>query len=528
MSEQVFSIVGYNVHSMMDFETRINHLLNELSHVHWDVLVLSETWREQRQESFVLNEWGHKWFGSGGTRRERGIGFLLHKRWTETRFKPTSERTASLDVQISADVRLRIMGVYMPHTGYSDSAIEEVYAELDNELATAHAAGHRVIIAGDMNAQIGGQTELDDPAIIGHNPAPSRNGRGDLLLQWCTLRCMVIANSFGMSNFSEIWTYTNSGIHRQLDYILVSQPHWKFVRSCRVLYEVDIGSDHRPVILDIMTSTHPRKTSARKLHLIASWKPGVEYVHALQCRLQDTNVSASDTVGCRLQMLQDAVIHSVKATSQIEPTPRAIPDEQLQALIHKRRQLTSSFMSSDQKKAERRLIGKQIQTLIRQRLNAKKLHKIKNTLAEFRNLKSLSSLIGQRVSTSIVEMKSGGGLICTEKSDIAEVFACFYEELFRSRRTAATEYTQAGTSSVSAFTMEELQTALASMRNGRACDTAGVRAEMLKVKCPILHETILALFNDVIQPDALLPEDWRKSRIIVIFKKGGPQLFGNY
>ena len=202
----------------MDFDTRMNHLLQELSQVHWDLLVLSETWREQRQESFTLDEWGHKWFGSGGTPHERGIGFLLTKRWTQTRFKPTSERTASLDVKIAKGTHLRIIGVYMPHTGYSDVAVEEVYAELDHERESAHVAGHCTIIVGDMNAQIGPQTELDDPKIIGNNPASSRNSRGALMLEWCTMRGMVVANSFGMTHFDEIWTYTNSGKSKQLDY----------------------------------------------------------------------------------------------------------------------------------------------------------------------------------------------------------------------------------------------------------------------------------------------------------------------
>ena len=76
--------------------------------------------------------------------------------------------------------------------------------------------------------------------------------------------------------------------------------------------------------------------------------------------------------------------------------------------------------------------------------------------------------------------------------------------------------------------MDDLTTALNSMRNGKACDPAGVRAEMLKVDCPILHESILDLFNEAIQPNALFPEDWRTSRISVILKKGDPQLPGNY
>ena len=144
------------------------------------------------------------------------------------------------------------------------------------------------------------------------------------------MRGMVVATSFGMTHFDEIWTYTNSGKSKQLDYCLVSLEHWKYVRSCRVLQDVDIGSDHRPSVLELMIGKGTRKKLARRKKHIVSWTSGADYTESLQKRLPDEVVGRSGIVADRLHALQDVVLASVRATSQTEPAPHALPDEELQ------------------------------------------------------------------------------------------------------------------------------------------------------------------------------------------------------
>ena len=76
--------------------------------------------------------------------------------------------------------------------------------------------------------------------------------------------------------------------------------------------------------------------------------------------------------------------------------------------------------------------------------------------------------------------------------------------------------------------MKELEHALSLMKNGKARDTSGLIAEMLKTKCEQLQTMILDLFNDILVKGRPPPENWRSTRLIVIFKKGDPKLPGNY
>ena len=50
---------------------------------------------------------------------------------------------------------------------------------------------------------------------------------------------------------------------------------------------------------------------------------------------------------------------------------------------------------------------------------------------------------------------------------------------------------------------------------------------MLKIDCDILQQMILELFNEVCASH-VLPPDWRKSRLVVLFKKGDPKMAANY
>ena len=94
----------------MSLDERLDHLFSELQHQTWDLLVLTETWREAVSECWTT-EHGHMWFGSGGTRVARGVGLVLHSRWSYSAFKPVSDRLCYLDVELNDTTTVRIHGV---------------------------------------------------------------------------------------------------------------------------------------------------------------------------------------------------------------------------------------------------------------------------------------------------------------------------------------------------------------------------------------------------------------------------------
>ena len=128
-------------------------------------------------------------------------------------------------------------------------------------------------------------------------------------------------------------------------------------------------------------------------------------------------------------------------------------------------------------------------------------------------------------------MRADDGLMKSEKQEIADVFATFYEELYRTRREGGRDsgtYACRNAGAIAAFTPEELADALKQMKSGKAGDAGMIFAEMIKVDCPVLHAIILDVFNDILQPGHQTPPEWRLSRLVVIFKKGDPAMPANY
>eukprot|EP00973_Karenia_brevis_P020793 2856637-Karenia_brevis.AAC.1 len=75
---------------------------------------------------------GHVWLGSGGTPGKHGIGIVLHARWSSyiKAWRPWTERIGFVDI-CRGKFCMRIIAAYMPHTGYSDKVVQEVYDQLN-------------------------------------------------------------------------------------------------------------------------------------------------------------------------------------------------------------------------------------------------------------------------------------------------------------------------------------------------------------------------------------------------------------
>ena len=75
-----------------------------------DLLVFTETWRDEQSEVWTTEQ-GHTWYGSGGSRGQRGGGFLLNQRWERAAFKPISNRVDVLEVFVEMGMKLNAVAV---------------------------------------------------------------------------------------------------------------------------------------------------------------------------------------------------------------------------------------------------------------------------------------------------------------------------------------------------------------------------------------------------------------------------------
>ena len=127
-THRTMTIISGNTHSAMS-EARLESLLEELADIHWDVFILTETWREESHEQIRLHP-KHMFYGSSERRRSCGVGFLVREGFAKVKFTPMSSRIASLESGDGTD-RVNIFGVYFPDSSYPDVEVEVVFEQLD-------------------------------------------------------------------------------------------------------------------------------------------------------------------------------------------------------------------------------------------------------------------------------------------------------------------------------------------------------------------------------------------------------------
>ena len=389
-----------------------------------------------------------------------------------------------MDLHVGDEI-FRVFGLYTPHAMMPDDEVDAVCAPIENDLNSARKKGYRIIIAGDFNAEIGKRAPEDDPETIGDNQMPHRSERGDLLLQWCAYHSFTISNSFGCNDWNMAWTFKNGSLKKQLDYILVDRKLAKWSMNCQVLECLDIGSDHRALVLRLRCTPVLRKRRRKVRN-----KPVSTYDSIFNRRLHEHLKIFPYDSKCakeKSKLLHEVMLQSADSSKADEPTHEDPHDQEwdskIQTLIQKRRFVRDSADLDDDAKRRMRIeLGMAIQKVIRRKL-APKLRKMNHVLHEFRDLQRLTHSARPSGARHIVEVEGEDGQLRRERSEIAEVFASFYEDLYKSTITGGEQSMssfQNRCSGIPPFNLAELKHALKQMKNCKAADSTGLIAEMLK------------------------------------------------
>ena len=78
------------------------------------------------------------------------------------------------------------------------------------------------------------------------------------------------------------------------------------------------------------------------------------------------------------------------------------------------------------------------------------------------------------------------------------------------------------------ITSEELQSAISKLKAGKSPDGNGIRAEDIKDCNDETREMMRQIFNEIIKRNNFTPEEWKKVKIKVIYKKGDVEDVSNY
>ena len=522
------SICTYNTRTINDLnEENKDLMIRELEYSNWDIIGLSET-KIKATENF-RHTTGHWFYTSGnGTRRSNGVGFLVNKTIADTveHFNPISDRLATITIKSKLN-RIVIIQVYFPTSSYDDSDVDNLYEEIEKILDKIPQRDY-VFLNGDFNARVGGLF-LHSPKAVGKHTMGAYNSRGQKLTDFCTRHSLAITNTMFKKRRIHTWTSPKGNMH-QIDFIITRQRHMKAIHDSEVLNLPDI-SDHRLIRtkLKLNFSWYKPCQSLNKFDLAQLKNTATKT--AFQTELKNRFLPLLLTDDNSTTTLLDNICTGIK-----EAASKAIPklknkkpelNRQAQTAINNKKEIRKTKGAHS---PQYKIAKAEVKKLVRK----DKLAKIDEECDIISNLppgkqyyQAIKRLKTTRQCTTW-GIKDEKGKILSDKSEILERWAMFYEKLYNDSNPAP-ESTPNSTllGDIPEILYEETDAKLQKLKDNKKPGIDQVLSEYLKSGGDITTKTLTKLFNIMLKTGDI-PNQLKQALVVVIYKKGDRLNCSNY
>ena len=103
-----------------------------------------------------------------------------------------------------------------------------------------------------------------------------------------------------------------------------------------------------------------------------------------------------------------------------------------------------------------------------------------------------------------------------------------YKRLYQDKERDDFEHETSDDRRIPEITTEELQSAISKLKKDKSPDSNGIRAEDITACDEETRDMVRQLFNEIIKRNNFTPEEWKKVKIKVIYKKGDVENVSNY
>ena len=158
----------------------------------------------------------------------------------------------------------------------------------------------------------------------------------------------------------------------------------------------------------------------------------------------------------------------------------------------------------------------------------KRHHDIERILEEFKGVRTIPRIKTAKKRVLITKIKNKKGECITSRKGIADTFGEFYKRLYEDsgkttlskKRVMKKEYLKSR--------LKKYKAAICKLKSGKSLDGNGIRAEDIKDCNDETREMMRQIFNEVLKRNNFTPEEWKKVKIKMIYKKGDVEDVSNY
>ncbi|KAK3522142.1 hypothetical protein QTP70_026961, partial [Hemibagrus guttatus] len=503
-----------------------------------DILCVQETrWKGSKARSIGA---GFKLFYYGVDSKRNGVGVVLKEEFVRNvlEVKRVSDRVMSLKLEIEG-VMLNVVSGYAPQVGCELEEKESFWSELD-EVMESIPTGERVVIGADFNGHVG-EGNTGDEEVMGKIGVKERNLEGQMVVDFAKRMDMGVVNTYFQKREEHRVTYKSGGRRTQVDYILCRRGNLKEISDCKVVVGESVARQHRMVVCRMTLMVC--KTKRSKIEKKTKWwklkkeECCEEFRHKLRQALGG-QVVLPDDWETTAEVIRETgrKVLGVSSGRRKEDKETWWWNEEVQDSIQRKR-LAKKKWDMDRTE-ENRQEYKELQRRVKREVSKAKqkaYEELYTRLDSREGEKDLYRLARQRDRDGkdvqqVRVIKDRDGRVLTSEECVQRRWKEYFEELMNeeNEREKRVEGVNSVEQKVDKIRKDEVRKALKRMKSGKAVGPDDIPVEVWKCLGEAAVEFLANLFNRVLESERM-PEEWRRSVLVPIFKnKGDVQSCSNY
>ncbi|KAK3510437.1 hypothetical protein QTP70_006843 [Hemibagrus guttatus] len=503
-----------------------------------DILCVQETrWKGSKARSIGA---GFKLFYYGVDSKRNGVGVVLKEEFVRNflEVKRVSDRVMSLKLEIEG-VMLNVVSGYAPQVGCELEEKERFWSELD-EVMESIPTGERVVIGADFNGHVG-EGNTGDEEVMGKFGVKERNLEGQMVVDFAKRMDMAVVNTYFQKREEHRVTYKSGGRRTQVDYILCRRGNLKEISDCKVVVGESVARQHRMVVcrMTLMVCKKKRSEIEKKTKW---WKlKKEECCEEFRQKLRQAlggQVVLPDDWETTAEVIRETgrKVLGVSSGRRKEDKETWWWNEEVQDSIQRKR-LAKKKWDMDRTE-ENRQEYKELQRRMKREVSKAKqkaYDELYTRLDTREGEKDLYRLARQRDRDGkdvqqVRVIKDRDGRVLTSEESVQRRWKEYFEELMNeeNEREKRVEGVNSVEQKVDKIRKDEVRKALKRMKSGKAVGPDNIPVEVWKCLGEAAVEFLTSLFNRVLESERM-PEEWRRSVLVPIFKnKGDVQSCSSY
>ncbi|KAL5181843.1 LINE-1 retrotransposable element ORF2 protein [Glycine soja] len=507
-------------------------------------MCLQETkWTGEKAKE--LDNSGFKLWYTGKIRSRNGVGIIVDKEWKKdvVDVRRVGDRIIVLKLVVGQDT-FNVISGYAPQVGLAEHFKVKFWEDLEGVLQDI-PQGEKVFLGGDLNGHVGSVARGFE-GVHGGFGLGEMNGEGKSILEFSEALDLSIANTWFKKREEHLITYKSGGTCSQIDFFLIRKSDRKYCLNCKVIPGESLTTQHRVLVMDVRIRDRAKRRSPLVAPRIKWWhlkgeKQGIFQQKIWEGWCGQSQGSANDMWNKMSQEIIKVAKETLGESRGFGPRGKESWwwNENVQSKVRVKKECFKEWSRCrnsetwDKYKIARNETKKAVSEARAQAFDG--LYQALGTRDGERSIYRLAK--GRERKTRDLDqvkcVKDEEGKVLVHEKDIKERWKVYFHNLFNDgygydSSSLDTREEDRNYKYYRRIQKQEVKEALKRMSNGKAVGPDNIPIEVWKTLGDRGLEWLTELFNEIMRSKRM-PEEWRRSTLVPIYKnKGDIQNCANY